>query len=310
MSDEKKSARENRRADALYTSAGFRTSLMLLPALSVIVILFLGGLFCALLQSVGYFPLAGEHVFTLRHYRELFRDREFIEALKLTFSLTIISTIVSSVAGLCLALTLRELPRRFAFVKTLLQIPLAIPHLVMGLVIVNLIAPSGFVARLVYHAGLISTQASFPAFVADRYGLGIIIAYVCKETPFIALMTLAVLVRLDNGYTEVARTLGASGWQRLTRVTLPLVAPATLSAAVIVFAFIFGAFEIPFLLGRPYPAMLAVVAQKRFISGDLAERPAAMATALLITLIVALLALLYLRLTRAVLAGVERFSIF
>ena len=82
---------------------------------------------------------------------------------------------------------------------------------------------------------------------------------------------LSVLLRVERDYDDVAKTLGASRWQRLRWVTLPLVAPALLSSSVIVLAFIFNAFEIPFLLGRPYPAMLSVVAQRRFLDIDLAQ---------------------------------------
>ena len=67
----------------------------------------------------------------------------------------------------------------------------------------------------VYAAGLIKAPLDFPVLVQDRYGFGIILAYVLKETPFIALMVLGVLVRLGDEYHSVARTLGASAWQRV-----------------------------------------------------------------------------------------------
>jgi len=88
-------------------------------------------------------------------------------------------------------------------------------------------------------------------------------------------------------------------------VTLPLVAPAVVSSSLIVFAFIFGAFETPFILGRPYPAMLSVVAQQRYLDVNLAARPGAIALAVISALLTAALAWAYLRLTRA-LIGLER----
>src|SRR5207253_4470669 len=112
---------------------------------------------------------------------------------------------------------------------------------------------------------LAQVPADFPALVNDRYGAGILIAYVLKETPFIALVTLAMLRRTAGEYELAAATLGASAWQRFRYVTLPLVAPSVISAALLVFAFIFGAFKVPFILGRPYPAMLGVEAQRRFL---------------------------------------------
>ncbi len=290
-------------------SERLRIASMLSPALFVVGGLFAGGLVFILVQSLGYFSPAGENAFTLAHYRSLLFDREFHASLRLTFMIATASTVISAVLGLGLALALRELARRSPVFNALLQVPLAVPHLAMAVVLINLIAPSGLIARVAYALGLIEAPADFPAFTGDRYGLGIVIAYILKETPFVALMTLAVLLRLGDEYEQVARTLGSSAWQRLRYVTLPLVAPAIVSSSLLVFAFIFGAFEIPFILGRPYPAMLAVVAQRRFTSADLNERPDAVAVAVIITLVSILLVWLYARIARVVI-GIERPSVF
>jgi putative spermidine/putrescine transport system permease protein len=122
-------------------------------------------------------------------------------------------------------------------------------------------------------------------------------------------MTLAALLKLGDQFEQVAGVLGASAWQRLRYVTLPLVAPAVVSSSLMVFAFVFGAFETPFILGRPYPSMLAVIAQRRFTSANLAERPDAMAVAVIITLVSLILVWLYGRIART-LMGVERPSVF
>ena len=179
----------------------------------------------------------------------------------------------------------------------------------MAVTLINVIAPSGLIARIFYALGFIKVPAEFPAFINDRFGVGIIAAYVLKETPFIAIMTLALLARIGGEYEQAARTLGASAWQRLRYVTLPLVAPAVVSSALVVFAFIFGAFEVPFMLGRPYPSMLSVVAQRRYMSIELSERPDAIALAVVIAIITALIVWLYAKLAR-VLVGVEKPLIF
>ncbi len=280
-------------------SPRFRVFVMLAPALAVIGGLFVGGLLLALAQSLGYFPAGGENAFTFRHYHALLFDVEFRQSLFLTFVLASVATIISAVFGLALALALREVAGRHKFAGVLLQLPLAMPHLVVGVILVNFIASSGFIARLAFAVGLISLPADFPQLTNDAYGFGIIAAYVIKETPFIALMTLAVLLRTGPGYELAARTLGANGWQCLRYVTLPLVAPAAVSSALLVFAFIFGAFEIPFLLGRTYPAMLSVIAQRRFTSVNLRERPDALAVAVCLALVATLLVYVYMRLARA-----------
>ena len=59
---------------------------------------------------------------------------------------------------------------------------------------------------------------------------------------------------------HAARSLGARPWQRLVHVTLPVITPAVAGGAVLVFAFTAGSYEVPYLLGRPFPATLPVVA--------------------------------------------------
>jgi putative spermidine/putrescine transport system permease protein len=279
--------------------------LMLSPALLVISVLFAGGLMLAAAQSLGYFALAGESALTLRHYAELGNDREIYASLWLTLKLATIATVISAVGGLALALGLREAARRSRAINVLLQIPLSMPHLAMAGALITVIAPSGLLARAAYALGFIQQPADFPALINDRYGFGIVLAYVLKEVPFIALMTLALLARLGDEYEQAARVLGASAWQRFRYVTLPLIAPAVVSSSLMVVAFILGAFEVPYILGRPYPAMLSVVAQQRYLDVNLAARPGAIALAMLSTLLTAALAWAYLRLTRALL-GLER----
>lgn len=260
--------------------------------------LFGGGLALALSESLGFYAPLGERGFTLKHYTALLTDQELRPAFWLTFGLATVATLLSALAGLAVALTLRELAARHRLFNTLLQIPLALPHLALAIVLINLIAPSGLLARCGFALGWLSEPADFPAMINDRYGIGIVLTYVLKETPFIALMCLAVLARVGAEYEQVAQSLGASAWQRLRYVTLPLVAPALVSATLLVFAFIFGAFEVPFLLGRQYPAMLAVVAQRRYLSVDLADRPGAIAVGVFMALVTAILVGLYQRLAR------------
>lgn len=262
-----------------------RTAWMLAPAVLPVALLFAGGLALAAAE------VSWAHLAALAH------DREFWIALGFTAWVAGAATALSAVAGLLLALGLR----RSAWV---LQISVATPHLTMAVVLIQLAAPSGWIARILHIA-----PASFPVVLGDAWGAGIILGYVLKETPFIALMCAAVLARVGPEYEMAAQTLGAGRWQRLRYVTLPLVAPALVSSSLLVLAFVFGAFEMPYLLGRPYPAMLGVLAERRFASIDLADRPAAMAVALAMAAITASAAWLYVRLTR-LLVGTEEPVIF
>jgi putative spermidine/putrescine transport system permease protein len=70
-----------------------------------------------------------------------------------------------------------------------------------------------------------------------------------------------------------------------------------------VFAFTFGAYEIPAILGQNYPAALPVLAYRKYTDVDLAARPEAMAIAIVIALLSAAMILLYLRFSRRSIRG-------
>ena len=74
-----------------------------------------------------------------------------------------------------------------------------------------------------------------------------------------------------------------------------------LSTSVIVFAFTFGSYEVPSLLGRAFPATLPVVAYQAYTDTDLTARPLAMAISVLIAVTVGVLVLAYMAMTERVL---------
>lgn len=276
---------------------GFSIALRLAPVLLVVIGLFGTGLLSAFVESTTD-PESG--AVTARYYWAVVRDEEFRASLALTLWVSTVSTALATAAGVGIALLLSRLIAGRPLMYALLQTPLAVPHLAMSVALLMLIAPSGWIARLMTAMGLISAPADVPALVYDEYGIGIILAYLAKEIPFLAVVTTALLARIGPEYERVAATLGASRWQRLRHVTIPMLAPGVVSAALMVFAFVFAAFETPFILGRPYPAMLSVVAQRRYLSLDLNDRPDAIAWALIMTGLAAIVVRAYLTLSHAI----------
>ena len=134
--------------------------------------------------------------------------------------------------------------------------------------------------------------------IFDPLAIGIIMQYVWKEVPFIGLILLANMQTIGRDYEAVAQSLGASRWQSFRHVLLPLLMPGLLTAGMIVFAFTFGAYEIPALLGQSYPATLPVLAYQSFTDVDLNARPEALAMAMIIALLSAVMIYGYTRFTR------------
>ena len=276
-----------------------RITLLLAPAMVLIGVLFLGGLAVGVMRSFGWMPVIGLTQPNLDAYRAVLTDPGFLRSFLLTFHIALTSTLISAVIAIAAALMLRRSFAGRRAISFLFQLNLTVPHLVGAIGILYLFSQSGFFARMAFHIGLIARPGEFPALVHDPWAIGIILHYVWKEVPFIGVIVLAQMQALGTDYEAVARSLGASRWQAFRHVLLPLILPGVLSASVIVFAFTFGAYEVPLLLGASHPQALPVLAYRTYTDVDLAARPQAMAMAVIIAVMSALMIWGHLRLTRA-----------
>ncbi|MEE4605011.1 MAG: ABC transporter permease subunit [Desulfobacteraceae bacterium] len=258
------------------------TGVLVAPALLVVVVLFGGGLVLGLIQCLTNFPAAAPDSLTFEHFVNVLSDPDFLHSLMLTLYISTTSTAIAAVLSILLALVLLSLSVKYRFVHFIFQIPLTVPHLVIAVAVVFMLSPTGVFSRLALKFGLIDSSASFPLLINDHRGVGIILAYVWKEIPFITLMILSVLRNTGVELLEVGRTLKAGPWQRFRYITLPTISPSLGAACLIVFAYTFGAFEIPFLLGQTYPMMLPVWAYKNYSDVDLLARPEGIATGIII----------------------------
>ena len=268
-------------------SPGFlKIAKMVAPALVIVMVLFGGGLVLGLIQSLGYLPAAGLKSLSVKHFVNVLGDPDFLQSLTLTFYIALTSTACAAVFSIVMAVFLLSISEKSRLIHFIFQIPLTVPHLVIAVAMVFMLTPTGFLSRIVVKLGLIDSSADFPLLVNDRWGIGIILTYVWKEIPFITLMILAVLRRSGVELLEVGRTLKADRWQRFRYITLPTIFPSLGAACLIVFAYTFGAFEVPFLLGQTYPLMLPVWAYKNYSDVDLLARPEGIATGLIIAAII------------------------
>ncbi len=278
---------------------GMPLALMLLPALAVVAVLFGGGLLLGVLQALGYLPGAGLTRLSGVHFVRVLSDPDFFLSFGMTLYVSVVSTLLAAGFSIIAALVLDRMAARYRPVHFVFQLPLTVPHLVIAVAVMFMLAPAGLLARTAVAVGLIQTPADFPLMVNDRWSIGIIVTYVWKEIPFITLMLLAVLRNAGRDLVDVGRTLKASAWQRFRHITLPTIFPALGAASLIVFAYTFGAFEVPYLLGRTYPMTLPVRAYKHYSDIDLMARPEGIATGLLIALVVAVAVVTAQALTRA-----------
>lgn len=264
----------------------FRIALMLAPAMAVLVVLYLGALILAFLQSLGYAPLYQINTFpTLHYYQDLFGSTGFWQSVFYTFYYALIPTFVGLILSIYLALTLRKrfaLKRLFQYVY---KLPLMIPYLVGVSLTILLFSNGGIIARVLHLIGIIDNPAEFPRILYDHSGLGIMIVYIWKQVPFMTLIIYSVLLGLGPESEEAATTLGANPWQTFWYVTLPQIMPGIITGTAIVFAFNFGSFETPFILGGGFPNTLPVEAWRAFDDPEPARRLGAMAIVMVISVV-------------------------
>ena len=272
--------------------------LLLTPALLIIILLFFGGLFFGLIRSLNYMPVIGLTDLNFNAFISFFKSKEFYDSLFLSFYISFTSTIISTIFAIGAALLLRRNFVGKSLVNFLFQINLTVPHLIGAIGFLYLFSQSGSFARLAFQWGVITKTSEFPEMVYDPYAIGIILQYVWKEIPFIGVIVLANINSLIEDYENVARSLGANKWQTFRYVLLPFILPSVLLASVIVFAFTFGAYEIPVMLGANYPSALSVLAYRKYTDVDLASMPEAMAISIIIAILSCLMIFFYLKFAR------------
>lgn len=274
-----------------------KTWIMLLPSLLVIALLFIGPLIYSLLLSLNFFSITTHDTVGIQAYVDVLTDHRFFSSFIFSLQVAAIATIVSIAIAIIVSMTLRKtfIGRRIALFVYQFNIP--VPHLVVAISVLLLFIQTGLVSRGMYALGLVTGPSSFPMIVFDRDGIGIMLAFILKFFPFIGIAILSLLLTTLSDYEDQAATLGANGLKRFWYVLLPMMMPSILFSSILVFAYAFGSYEVPFLLGSSSPKALSLLAYQDFANVDLNMRPEAMAIANIITgVVVALVIVAYLQL--------------
>lgn len=184
--------------------------------------------------------------YTFAHYVDTFRDGFTYRVLWNTLQFMLVTLLVA----FALALPLAWLMERTDFpgktvVFTLMTVALLIPGFAVALGWVFLLHPRiGIVNQAL--VGLFGL-ADAPFNIASIAGMGVVEGL--SLTPLAFIMTAVVLRAMDPALEEAAAMSGAGPWRSIVRVTLPVVWPGLLAAAIYVAAVSFAAFDVPAILG-------------------------------------------------------------
>ena len=252
------------------------SGLAALPAAVTLAVLFGGALLGALRLSLQ--PVPGATAVDGSVWLELLADPGLRRAMVFSAAIALSATALSAALALPVAAGLRRLP----VVRTAFALPVLVPHLLVAVVAVLWLGPGGLAARAL---GGLPVEV-----VRDSLGAGIVLVYVFKEVPFLVLLVLAAWDRTVEERREAATVFGAGRWQVFTTVVWPAVRAPLLLGSGIVAAFVFGAFEVPLLVGPTTPRTVATWALDATRTASLAGQARAAASLLLASGISLLLA--------------------
>jgi spermidine/putrescine transport system permease protein len=173
--------------------------------------------------------------FTWQWYQLAWRDAELIASLRVSLIVGFTTTVLASVVGTAAAVALAR--RRIKLTRAaegLVYLPVIIPEIVTGFATAGLFGALGL-----------------------AFGLSTIIAaHVAFSISYVVFVVRAKLVNLDPSLEEAALDLGATRWQSFSRVTLPLISPAVISAALLVFTLSLDDYVITSFVAGPGSATL------------------------------------------------------
>jgi spermidine/putrescine transport system permease protein len=156
--------------------------------------------------------------FTLDFWKDPFGVPGLGEALTKSLEIAALSTVIATVLGTMMALALVRYPFRGRGTTNLfIFLPLATPEVVLGASLLSL-----FLA--------VNINFLQPGFNT------ILIAHVMFNISFVVVTVRSRLIGFDRSLEEAAQDLGANGFQTFLRITLPLIAPGVLAAALLAFA--------------------------------------------------------------------------
>ena len=189
--------------------------------------------------------IAGSFENGLGHWREFAASPADREALWTTLVISVASVFASLAIGVPLAFLLGrfEFPGR-RLLRAVATLPAALPPLVGVIAFLFLYGESGLVTRVVQRA---FGMAEAPWRLKGVGAIVFVHAYTMYV--YVFLFVSAGLERFDATLDEAASGLGASTWQRLRRVTLPLLMPAVAGSALLVFMNALGSFSAPYVFG-------------------------------------------------------------
>jgi putative spermidine/putrescine transport system permease protein len=229
------------------------TLLLMLPALAVLVFMFLVPLALFFLRSFTEFD--GTTAEFIDQGRDLLFSQAYLTALGTTNWISLIVTVTTLLIGYPIAYYLTTVTGVGVRIVVLsIVLPYFTSIIVRTFSWMVLLGEHGLVNNVLLAAGLISAPLSL---MYNRLGVLIGMSYVLL--PYMVLTLYAAMRSIDPSLLRAASGLGASGFYTFRRVYFPLSLHGVLSGALIVYILSIGFFITPALMGGQHDIMIAML---------------------------------------------------
>jgi multiple sugar transport system permease protein len=199
-----------------------------------------------------------EGVWSGQYISKMLGDLNFGIALKNTLILVAVVVPLQMVVALGMAMMLQNIDRgRMAFLY-IWTIPLGVSDLAAGLAWLAIFSDRGYFNTMLSGLGLISGPTSWLSYQNPMaMFVCVVIAEIWRATAIVLVILVAGVQLIPKEYNEAAEVFGASGWQRFTKVTLPLLKPSLQSALILRTVLAFEVFAVVYALaGRDLPVLV------------------------------------------------------
>jgi multiple sugar transport system permease protein len=222
----------------------------ILPAVGLLGALSIYPLLYAIYVSLS----APDGSFTLAHFARLFQDRYFAVALAQTLLFTVAALPLEFLLGLALALLVDSLGRARTFFRAGLLLPMLVPPVVAAVVWRLIYNPQfGVLNATLRQIGIDTSRLTWTSSDGAAM-LSVILVDVWEWTPFLFLLLTAGLQAIPQDPIEAARLDGASAWQILRDIRLPLLKPVIALALLLRAMDLIRIFDQIFILTQGGPA--------------------------------------------------------
>jgi multiple sugar transport system permease protein len=164
---------------------------------------------------------------TLSPFRQMMDDVAFRDALRFTVLLIVVIVPLQFVLALLMALLVNAQLRARGIFLYIFLLPLAISDLAAGIVWSSMFTELGYLNTVLEKLGLIDTPYIWINFQKESLMLlTVVVAEIWRSTALVMIILVAGLQGIPRDYTEAAEVFGASFFQRVRYVTLPMLKPA------------------------------------------------------------------------------------